>query len=127
MRFFKRDSAPTRDFRILDSAIEEELRAGREYSQHLASIASRLPIETKSFALAPWYRDPTCHDCPHDSWLLDASLKAGISDARMLNLDMTLLGAYHDRILSFQYSNVVELRIDIIGIDKENVGDWLFD
>ena len=46
---------------------------------------------------------------------------------RPMNLTITLLGAYHDRILTFKYTNVVECSFEIQNASKHNVGDWLFD
>ena len=44
-----------------------------------------------------------------------------------MNLIVTLLGAYHDRILTFKYINVTECNLEILKTGTQNVGDWLND
>lgn len=133
MKFFiyeseLRDAKPIRDFRVLKQQTEDGWRAGEAYSKYLEVIGIKLPEETRSFVLAPWYRDPSNHDCPHDSWLKDVILKAGVrEDDRSMNLSISVLGAFWDRILTFQYINICDCRIDFSGTQKANVGEWLVD
>jgi hypothetical protein len=127
MRFFAHSNKATRDFRELGESAEKGLRASRDYYNYLVAISNGLPKDTRSFALADWYRDPRHHDCPHDAWLLSVFFKAGAGGDRSVNLELTVLGAYHDRVLQFYYSNVVEAKFDIVGETNENVGDWLAD
>lgn len=127
MRFFDRKSVKKGDRAGMNEAIDRELSAWKHYDQFLLTIADKFPEETKSFVLARWYRDPRNHECPHDSWLLNLTIDADFSLERKLNLDLRLLGAYHDKILKFQYFNVINLDVGFAGLEKENVGDWLYD
>ncbi len=128
MKYFVKDNRPpTRDYRELHQAIDEGLLAARAYREHLREVASRLPAETRSFALEPWYGDPQSHDCPHDGWLLQASFHASATEDRTLHGSLRVLGAYHDRILEFEYSRVVECQVNLSGLGQENVGAWLAD
>jgi hypothetical protein len=58
MRFFVQDHNRNRSFRALRAVSEQGLTAGRQYEQFLKSIAEKLPEETRSFVMAPWYRNP---------------------------------------------------------------------
>ena len=107
--------------------MEEGLRLCRDYERHLEGIAARLPDETREFALAAWYRNPGHHDCPHDAWLLDLDVKARAGRHDKLDVELTLLGAYHDRILRFRYSGVSELKLEVSGAGASKVGDWVWD
>ncbi|MBW8865091.1 MAG: hypothetical protein JF609_09270 [Verrucomicrobia bacterium] len=109
--------------------MDAALQACRDYDTHLKSIATRLPEPTKAFAMAPWYGDPTHHDCPHDSWLMSLSVDADAAASKDhgLNLTVRLLGAFHDRILTFRYFNVAECSFEIKRHGKHNLGDWLKD
>jgi hypothetical protein len=56
---------------------------------------------------------------------LDAEVCA--DEDRGMNLTMRLLGAFHDRILTFKYFNVTECNFEIKKNGKHNCGDWLYD
>jgi hypothetical protein len=132
MKFFKPNTGPPiRDCRLLDAACAEGLEAHRAYTRHLNTIAPRLPPETRQFALERWYRDPGSHDCPHDAWLKEVVMTAGTDKDRKVGMRMTLLGAYHDRLFTIEYRNVVKLEMSIPetapGRCADNVGDWLVD
>ena len=128
MRFYFRDDAPpTRDSRDICDFIEHGIQASRAYQEHLKQIAHRLPGPTRAFALMPWYLDPKSHDCPHDGWLHRVEVQASVKEDRQVGLSIVLLGAYHDRILKFTYSNVIKCRFDVANATGENVGGWLAD
>jgi len=130
VRFFLKNDAPvTRDHRALHDSFEKDTQALRDYEIHLKTIAAKLPEPTKAFVMAPWYGDPTHHDCPHDAWLMNLALDATASadKDRRLDLTLTLLGAFHDRVLTFKYFNVTECNFKIKKHGKHNTGDWLND
>lgn len=94
---------------------------------HLASIAPALPDVTRAFVLAPWYHDPKAHDCPHDGWLLRAECSSGgVSDPQM-NFVVELIGAYHDRLLTFRYHRVEDLNVSFSPIANGQRPDWICD
>ena len=118
-----------RDFRVLHKSIDEALQSCKAYEAHLNEIAPKLPEATRTFVLAPWYHNWNHHDCPHDSWLMDFTLKAAVKndEDRTLDLTLNLLGAYHDRILTFNYRNVTLCGFEIQKQRRQNTGDWLYD
>jgi hypothetical protein len=60
--------------------------------------------------MEPWYSNPSDHRCPHDSWLESLVIEEQASGARreirIINLHLTLLGAYHDGKILFNYQGV---------------------
>jgi len=127
VKYFSKSARPTRDFKVLQSGIEQGLILSKEYENHLKNIAPRLPDVTRSFVLTAWYRDPKSHDCPHDAWLIECSLKTDIDDRQTSNLRLVLLGAYHDRVLILDYCKVTELTLDFADVPELMMGDWLHD
>ncbi len=94
-----------------EESLEEGLEQCRKYNEHMKLILPKLPPETRAFAHEDCYRDPNSHDCPHDGWLSKLEVTVEENEARRLNVRLELLGAYHDRLLTFRYSDVY--------------GDWL--
>jgi hypothetical protein len=129
MRFFKPDYLPTpsRDYKAVESAVEEDYQASLDYGAFLKRISPKLPEETRLFAVAAWYQDPRSHDCPHDAWLEEVKLSVADERRRTLNLSLTVLGAYQDRLLTFNYFNVTEFRPDLSQMGPNNLDDWLHD
>ena len=130
MRFFFRSDSPlTRDYRVLHKSMDEAKQVDKAYDAHLKAIATKLPDITRAFVMAPWYQDWNHHDCPHDSWFLDLSLKACVEndEDRTVDLTIKLLGAYNDRILTLNYHNVTLCDFEIQKQGRHNTGDWLFD
>ncbi len=127
--FFRGDGKPTKDYRVLHQSMDRQLQACKDYQRHLDAISPKLPDVARSFISTPWYYDFNHHDCPHDSWLMDLSLKVGVkcNDDRTLDLTLNLLGAYHDRILIFHYRNVTFCGFEIQKQGRHNTGDWLRD
>ena len=130
MKFFHRnDLKPSRDWHFLKEGLEQNIKAHKEYDAHLEKISSMLPEETKLFVLSSWYQNPKSHDCPHDAWLqeLKVTAKTENEEDRVVNVTMKLLGNCHDRILTFEYVNVIDLNFDMKKCGRHNVGDWLSD
>ena len=124
--FFRGDGKPTRDYRVLHQAMDDQLRACKDYQRHLELISSKLPKPTRDLVLAQWYQNFNHHDCPHDSWLMNLNLNVS-GEEHVLNLTLNLLGAYHDRILAFTYHNVVFCGFEIQKQGRQSTGDWLRD
>jgi hypothetical protein len=127
--FFKCSDKPTNDYKALKASTEAAFLAGRNYSLHIQRIGPKLPPETRDFVMSSSYRDWNSHDCPHDAWLQDLVFKVE-PDAikrQSLRIVMVLLGSFHDRILGFEYRNVIECDIDISRNNKKSPGDWLYD
>ncbi len=121
------------NFRELDKAFQA-------YREYILSIRNDLPKDTYEFAIADWHYDPATSQCPHDSWLESLSLSESINNTqsdKRINIDLLLLGAYHDGNISLRYEGVVFYELEkILKIDQEIVneqvrrgthGDWLID
>lgn len=97
-----------------DVSNPEEFHAARKffdaYDQYLKALGSRLPSSVREFALASWYKDAQSHQCPYDAWVESVQLvesAAGPSkDRRSLNIEIRLLGAYHDGHIAYKYDDV---------------------
>ena len=130
MKFFSKSSGkPIKDYKVLTASTDEAILAGRNYDLHLKKIAPKLPPETRKFIMSLSYQDWNSHDCPHDAWLqnLEFWVEPNASERQSLRIMMVLLGSFHDRILTFEYSNVIECNLDISKTNKKSPGDWLFD
>ena len=82
------------------------------------------------FATEPWYRNPSDHRCPHDSWL-DAVEIRELADGerherRRSAISIRLISAYHDGHIVFRYSGVTRFAIDC-DASAGGVGDWIRD
>lgn len=109
--------------------MDEAVQSCKAYEAHLETVVPKLPDATKAFVSSKWYQDWNHHDCPHDAWLMDLALKACVKsdEDRTLDLTLKLLGAYHDRILTFSYRNVTFCDFEIQKQGRHNTGDWLRD
>jgi len=110
-----------------------------EYYRYLSDISQRLPEGARYFANADWHWDFADHRCPHDAWLK----KIEINENRMLdvpqsatvNINIALLGAYHDGYILLHYFGVRSYKFDtsrsnILNIDlgvANGHGDWYMD
>ena len=108
------------------------------HEAHLRSIRDRLPESARAFAEAPWHYDPNDHRCPHDTWterLLVAERAWGDRrQRRRIDIEVRLLGAWHDGHLTLRYRNVVAYRLDQPNRPADRLyrrwvghGDWLVD
>ncbi len=75
-----------------------------EYREYLASIKDQLNLHPKEFVFEDWYRSSKSHKCPHDSWL--DKLVVSEDDNNEVQIEIRLLGAYHDGYITFRYSSV---------------------
>ena len=130
MKYFSKSSGrPVKDYKVLKGSIDEAILAGKNYNLHLQGIAPKLPPETREFVMSAAYQDFNSHDCPHDAWLqeLVVAVKTDADKNERVDLQMILLGSFHDRILTFEYTNVIELNIDLKKTGRKQLGDWLHD
>jgi hypothetical protein len=130
VKYFSRsEGPPTRDYHVLNKCINAAIQACKDYEAHIKTIAPKLPEPTRVFVMSSAYGNHNSHDCPHDSWLMNIILDAEVcrDNNRRIDLTIRLLGAFHDRILTFKYINVTEFNIEIKKSGNQNVGDWLND
>src|SRR5215472_10521062 len=76
-----------------------------------------------------WYVSPEHHRCPHDAWVEAVTISEPASGERHqdreLQIQIRLLGAYHDGIIEFTYRHVQNYSFEGSGITGH--GDWLRD
>lgn len=102
----------SRDLPDIESHIYEKRRKERwrEYEQRLQRIKKRLSPSVQEFALADWHYNPEDHRCPHDAWLEQLTLRELGSEEnvqdRHLEIEIRLLGAYHDGHIELLYRDV---------------------
>lgn len=101
-----------------------------EYKSYLKSISNRLPASTREFALADWHFDTKNSKCPHDAWLEHLKIYEDATGERrqnrIANIEIKLLGAWHDGYLILKYKNVANYSLSKSDSWKSH-GDWLYD
>jgi hypothetical protein len=115
------------------ATLEERFAA---YYKYLESVRDRLPPSAYSFAVASWHYDPQDHRCPHDSWVDSLTIIETPYDDhkahRDIEINVRLLGAYHDGRLELSYKKVRSYQLETppgYEMLPLNVGhgDWLGD
>jgi hypothetical protein len=117
---------------------DEAHAAWVRHEAHIATIRAQLPPGALAFAEAPWHYDHEDHRCPHDAWVehVLVSEPAGGSrrNRRRIDIEVRLLGAYHDGYLVLRYRNVVAYRVEQPNHAQDRLyrrwvghGDWLTD
>lgn len=107
------------------------------YSQYLESIKNSIPASAFEFAVATWHYQHDDHRCPHDGWVEHVKIWESASgdrkQHRKIQIDLRLLGAFHDGCLDLSYKNVGSYRLDAPprGEPRRSAhvghGDWLID
>lgn len=94
------------------------------YRNRLRKVKKNLPIPTQEYALAEWHYDFSDHRCPHDAWLEHVMIREPASgersEIRSLEIEIKLLGAYHDGYIEFHYKNVESYFFD----QPHRAGQW---
>jgi hypothetical protein len=62
----------------------------------------------KALAFAQWHYNAGDPRCPHDSWIQSIELRTENSFGELRGVLLRVLGAYHDQLISFDYSNVTD-------------------
>src|SRR5437667_12246434 len=83
-----------------------------EIHAYCASVADQLPQGAKALALAEWHYDASDPRCPHDSWIQSIEIRTDDSKTKVQRVRVCLLGAYHDRVICFDYADVTDLSIE---------------
>jgi hypothetical protein len=106
------------------------------YREYLESVRESLPLAAYEFAVAEWHYNPEHHQCPHDAWVESLVITEPFSgerrEKRNLEINLRLLGAYHDGYIDLKYQNVRSYSLETPAGFKMrplNVGhgDWLTD
>lgn len=80
-----------------------------EYEAYLEGVKEVLPTGAKAFAFEPWWRrDGTDHRALHDSWVESVTIRESVEkpDLRGINVELVLLGPYHDYRTKIEYRGV---------------------
>ena len=88
-----------------------------------------LVLSLRECQLSDWYASPEDHRCPHDAWVEAVTISEPASgernQERELQIQIRLLGAYHDGIIEFTYRRVQHYSLQMSGITGH--GDWIRD
>lgn len=81
-----------------------------DYKKYLSSVKEQFPEKAFNFANAQWHYDTEDSRCPHDAWLealeiYEEKIPESTSK-RTTNIKISLLGAYHDGIITIIYERV---------------------
>jgi hypothetical protein len=71
-----------------------------------------MPRGAKEFALAEWHYDYADHRCPHDSWIKSIEVILDERKQGLPALRLSVLGAFHDRVISIEYLGVVDFSLE---------------
>ncbi|MEM9444949.1 MAG: hypothetical protein AAGA18_06305 [Verrucomicrobiota bacterium] len=101
--------------------------AFEKYALYLKENERSFPKGAYELATSDWWFNFNNHRCPHDSWLEKFEImehsQGERNEIRWSNIVITLLGAYHDSLLTIEYSAVCNYRLEC----DSGHGDWLFD
>ena len=104
--------------------------AFRRYRAYLEAERSRFPPGAFALASSDWYFNPEDHRCPHDAWLRQLVLpetgRGERQQDRSVTLGIELLGAYHDRVLTFEYRGVHRYSLEGASVEGGHM-DWRYD
>lgn len=110
---------------------ETVVSAFEKYYEYVAAHAGDFPSGAFALASSDWYFDFNDHRCPHDAWFESLTVSEPSSgdqnDQRRTEITLKLLGAYHDRFITFQYSEVIGYSISAPSSAKRGLGDWGYD
>jgi hypothetical protein len=104
---------------------EKQIRAYYEREK------AQIPLGAAEFAFAPWRYDVTDHRCPHDAWIQEVrifDLADGSEHLRSSEIEVVLLGPFHDLTLRFKYLGVLGYSFEAAPqLKLRGHGDWLYD
>ncbi|WP_162601462.1 hypothetical protein [Occallatibacter savannae] len=94
----------------------------------MSQEAVRLPL--RDCATSDWYTSPSDHRCPHDAWVeavtISERASGELQKQRPIEIQIRLLGAYHDGKIEYAYKGVNEYSLQTSGTTNGH-GDWLRD
>jgi hypothetical protein len=100
-----------------DTPLEAIHSAWDGYEAYLAAHRDRIPPSAYAFATAPWHYDFRDRRCPHDAWLESCAIRepAGRErrERRWVEIELRLLGAFHDGHLILSYTGVTGYRVEL--------------
>jgi hypothetical protein len=89
-----------------------------------------LLLPLRECASSDWYASPADHRCPHDAWVQAVTVSEPATGERQENrrieIQIRLLGAYHDGVIEFRYKGVAEYSLQTSDA-RHGHGDWVRD
>src|SRR5437763_6043396 len=93
-----------------DSLPQQVEQAVQRYRDYLGAMREQMPASAYVFAAASWHFDHEDHRCPHDAWVESVLFREPSSgprhEKRELEIEVRLLGAFHDGYLHLFYERV---------------------
>ena len=104
----------------------ELLETYRRYRCYLEENRNEIPAEFYAQLVSSWYFDPSDPRSTHDAWLQSCSITSNSASEKPnpTKILLSLLGAFHDRIITYEYTGVIGFSIS--GSNHHQV-DWLLD
>jgi hypothetical protein len=116
---------------------EEAVQRLKVYAEYLEKVKGGLPESAFKFASAPWHYQLQDHHCPHDGWVEHLKIWESASgdrkQHRQTQIEVHLLGAFHDAYLELNYKDVRSYTLSAESNEKQHAdqaarhGDWLID
>jgi len=116
--------------------LERQKEKWREYCEYLELIRERVPRSAHEFATAAWHYDPADARALHDSWVDSLVIREPAGgdrhEIRSLEMEVRLLGPYHDGNTILIYRKVLIYSLDtpfgFVSPQRDaGHGDWLCD
>jgi hypothetical protein len=116
--------------------LDRQKEKWREYREYLKLVRERMPRSAHEFATASWHFDWGDHRSLHDSWVDSLFIREPANgdrhEIRSLEIEVRLLGPYHDGNTTLSYRDVQAYSLDTpFGFvsPRQNAGhgDWLCD
>jgi hypothetical protein len=115
----------------------EAVQRFKLYAEYLEKIKGGLPESAFKFASAPWHYQFQDRHCPHDGWVEHLKIWESASgesrEFRQTQIDVRLLGAFHEAHLELNYKDVRSYTLNAqpngkqYGNQNTWHGDWLID
>jgi hypothetical protein len=116
--------------------IERQKAKWREYREYLEFVRGRMPRSAHEFATAAWHYDTADARSLHDTWVdslvIRESADGDRHEIRSLEIEVRLLGPYHDGNTTLSYQDVHAYSLDtpfecVSPPRGVGHGDWLYD
>ena len=99
------------------------------YIKYLEKNQSRIPKNVYDFATDAKHYDLASHDSLHDAWVKQIRIneisEGDRSEIRSIQMEIELVGPYHDRLITLSYSGVIKMNIMSTGDLRYGWGDLL--
>lgn len=112
-------------FILSEQRDENVTLAFKNYEAYIVKVKDKLPPHLLEMIQSDWYFNFNDHRCPHDAWLKTFVISENQA-SKLVDIKITLLGAYHDMELEFRYKGVSHYNLK--GWDLKNGhNDWRYD